>query len=97
MLSQTKPQTSLFTSLFYDGQVDASITIKDYSRKMSNIGYRETYYNIYSIPRLNSELRKIGYYIDKAIPFVIDIDLPKPQNTSGMTTYTIMTEEKARL
>ena len=74
-----------------------NITIRDYSRKMNDIPYRSTFYNIYSIPRLDYELKKIGYEIDKALPFEINIDLPKPDNTSGMTTYTVMTEEKKRM
>ena len=97
MIMNTKPKNVLITSLFYSGDVDANISIRDYSRKMSDIGYRETFYNIYSIPRLDSELEKIGYKIDKALPFEINIDLPKPENTTGMTTYTVMTEEKKRL
>jgi SAM-dependent methyltransferase len=97
MMSQTKPKYSLVSSLFYDGDVDATIKIKDYSRKMDNIGFRETYYNIYSIPRLDFELKKIGYRIDKALPFIIKTDLPKSNNTSGMYTYTVMTDENKRL
>jgi SAM-dependent methyltransferase len=97
MIFNTKPKNVLVTSLFYVGDVDANITIRDYSRKMNDIGYRETFYNIYSIPRLNYELSRIGYKIGKALPFEINIDLPKPDNTSGMTTYTVMTEEKKRM
>jgi SAM-dependent methyltransferase len=97
LLSQTKPKCSLVSSLFYNGDVDAFINIKDYSRKNNNTGFRETYYNIYSIPKLDNELKKIGFFIDKALPFVIDQDLPKPNDSSGMSTYTVMTDENKRL
>jgi SAM-dependent methyltransferase len=97
MILNTKPKTVLVTSLFYDGDVDAKITIRDFTRKMNDIDYRESFYNIYSISRLDYELKKIGYKIDKALPFEINTDLPKPNNTSGMTTYTVMTEEKKRI
>ena len=61
------------------------------------VEHREAFYNIYSISRFDNELKKIGYRIEKAIPFVINADLPKPNITSGMSTYTVMTKENIRL
>ncbi len=46
---------------------------------------------------MDNELKKIGFFIDKALPFVIDQDLPNPADSSGMSTYTVNTDENKRL
>jgi SAM-dependent methyltransferase len=97
LLHQTNPKYSFVTSLFFDGLVDAKIHIKDYGRKMGDIDHRSSYYNVYSIPRLNDRLRDIGYFIDQAIPFEIGVDLPKSEHAQGMSTYTVKTAEEKRL
>ena len=96
MLSFTSPQYAIVTSLFFEGMVDARIVISDFSRKMGDIDHRKTNYNIYSISRLNERLKGVGYFVDKALPFEIEVDLPKPKH-SGMTTYTVLTDEKRRI
>jgi SAM-dependent methyltransferase len=97
LLHQTKPGFSFVTSLFFEGQVDARILIKDYSRRMGEMDHRSSHYNIYSIPRFNDRLREIGYFIDQALPFEIGVDLPKPADTQGMSTYTVKTDDDRRL
>jgi len=87
LMSVTLPDYCVITSLFYDGPVEAQIKIKDITRSMGDINYRESYYNIYSLDLLKSNLEGIGYCIDQAIPFEIGFDLPKPDDGS-MSTYT---------
>jgi len=86
----------LITSLFYDGPVETKIKIKDFSRNMGEINYRESFYNIYSISRLKEFIKKYNYDIFFMEPFEIGIDLPKPLE-KGMGTYTIKVENHQRL
>lgn len=88
-----RPDWILITSLFYNGPVDTKIQIKDYSRKMNNKNYRKSHYNIYSIQKFENLFS--GYYIDKCVPFEIDIDLKK--NSDGMGTYTEKLESGKRI
>lgn len=96
LLSLVDAKWALVTSLFYDGPVDAEIKIKDYSRKMGDVNYRESYYNIYSLEILESKLNQIGYSLTKIKPFDIGFDIPKPISKS-MSTYTENTVDNKRI
>lgn len=76
-----------FTSLFYDGLVDCKIEVQEYNKPDDKDSFRTSFYNIYSLPRIESFLLQRGFKVFKYIPFEIDIDLAKPEH-SNMQTYT---------
>jgi len=76
-----------FTSLFYDGLVDCKIEVQEYHNPEDEKSFKTSFYNIYSLPRIQNFLLKRGFKIFKYTPFEIDIDLPKPEH-SNMQTYT---------
>ena len=92
------PKWILITSLYYDGPVDAKIKIIDFSRSMGNHNFRSSYYNIYSIDRLEQKVNKKGYRIINKEPFIFPYDLSKPQNSS-MGTYTekLLSEQRIQI
>ena len=81
------PKWVSFTSLFYDGLVDCKIEVKEYSNPEDETGFKTSFYNIYSLPKMQNFLLKRGFKVFKYTPFEIDIDLPKPEHTN-MQTYT---------
>jgi ubiquinone/menaquinone biosynthesis C-methylase UbiE len=88
------PQWIAVTSLAYDGQVSCTIEVTEYDDAVNP--YRESFYNIYSIPALKKCFENNGYPNVQAIPFEIDIDLPKPNDTK-MTTFTKALDDGHRL
>ncbi|MCP4153065.1 MAG: class I SAM-dependent methyltransferase [bacterium] len=90
------PQWILITSLFYDGPVETEIVVKDYSRQMGDKDHRRSYYNIYSLDRVKQYLKKYGYEMTRAEPFIFPFDLPEPPD-KGMGTYTITLSNNQRL
>jgi hypothetical protein len=81
------PEWIAATSLFYDGPVDATIKISDYTKPISGSESTEKFYNVYSLPRVKEFFGNRGYTEFCCQPFEIDIDLPKPDHR-GMGTYT---------
>jgi SAM-dependent methyltransferase len=73
------------SSLFYDGDVSCTIQVQDWSAGAPDP--RESYYNIYSLPRFREFLSRHGFASFRHMPFEIDIDLPRPKHT-GMGTWT---------
>jgi SAM-dependent methyltransferase len=96
-IKKLQPEWVLVTSLFYDGPVDALIKIRDHGRTMEEIPYRESYYNIYSIPQFEKALRENGFSISEYLPFHIGIDIPRKEGETGMATYTTKMEDGRRL
>jgi SAM-dependent methyltransferase len=84
------------TSLFYEGELNCTIQIKDYSKPIGDKKYSEYYNNIYSLRRIAEGFLSCGYEDFKYIPFEIDVDLPKPERP-GMGTYTERLENGRRL
>jgi hypothetical protein len=93
---KTKPDWILLTSLFYDGLVDAQIKITDWTKSVAGKKGRQTFYNIYSIPRFTDFAEKSGYRLDCASPFQLPIDLDRPSD-KGMGTYTIKRDTGERI
>lgn len=58
---------------FFDGNIDFDIKIKEYDRKDGD-GYRESYYNVYSLQRIKEEFQRYGYNNFKFEKF--DMDIP---------------------
>ncbi|MFX1554509.1 MAG: class I SAM-dependent methyltransferase [Promethearchaeota archaeon] len=84
------------TSLFYEGPINTTILIQDYSQKVGKKPFLESYYNIYSLDLIEQLLTENKFTIFKYKPFEIDIDLEQPK-TRRMGTYTIKTIEGKRL
>ena len=90
------PKWVSFTSLFYDGLVDCKIEVKEYSNPEDETGFKTSFYNIYSLPKMQNFLLKRGFKVFKYTPFEIDIDLPKPEHTN-MQTYTQKLQDGRRM
>jgi SAM-dependent methyltransferase len=80
-----KPKWIAFSSLFYDGPVEARIEITELNENGDGVSFKSPY-NVYSIPRINRFLQKLGYCA-RWKRFRINLDLSKPVH-SGMGTYT---------
>jgi SAM-dependent methyltransferase len=77
-----KPKWIALSSLFYEGDVTATVIVDEHQRS------RQSFYNVYSIPKLNRLAKQFGYNICKIEKFLIDVDLPKPTDLNFMSTYT---------
>lgn len=86
------PMTQIFTvirpkwiglsSLFYEGDISCRIEVDEHTRE------RKTFYNVYSIKKLNRLAKEHGYEVLMADRFDIGIDILKPVNVDLMGTYT---------
>lgn len=79
-----EPDWIAINSLFFDGDIETSTLIKDYTYDTP----KEYYYSTFSIFRIRSLCAQRGYNHFISVPFTIDIDLPKKDNWGGMGTYT---------
>lgn len=95
-LTLLNPEWIAISSLFYEGDIEYSIKLKNYYRPTEKQEFSEAYYNIYSILRIRKYLESLGYRKFDFKPFEIDIDLPKP-DSFDIGTYTIKTKEDKRL
>ena len=95
-IATLNPDWIAISSLFYNGEVDLRIEIKDYSRPGNSNPYKEGFYNIYPLPHVKNYFKKLGYSKFEYLRFDIDIDLPKPQS-KGMATYTEMLKNGRRI
>lgn len=84
------------SSLFYDGPVSARIEITDHASRAEGRESRESYYNVYSIPRTLAYLETLGYGRASFQSFDIDIDLAAPPD-KGMGTHTLELKTGRRL
>ena len=94
-LAELKPNWIAASSLFFEGNIDFEIKVKNYDR-YSNDGNHISYYNVYSLNRIREEFEKFGYNQFDYKKFNIDIDIEQkyPKN---MGTYTRRTVEGERL
>ena len=95
-LSMINPNWIAISSLFYEGDIDYTIKLKDYYRFSEDKEYEEMYYNIYSLKRVQKCFERLGYNQFDFIPFDIDIDIPKT-DSMDIGTYTIKTEDGKRI
>lgn len=86
-LIKLKPKWIAMASLFFDGEINCTIHIQDYTNPLAGNPYGEKNYNIYCLRLVKELFEEEGYTQFKFAPFEIDIDLPKPK-TKGMGTYT---------
>lgn len=71
-------------SLFFDGDIECSTLIRDYTYTPA----KEYYYSTFSLSRIQSLCEKRGYHYFYYVPFHIDIDLERKADWKGMGTYT---------
>ncbi len=80
-------QKSIFiSSLFYEGDIDFEIKVREYQREAGKKGFN-CYYNVYSLPRFKDFCRQLGAKKTKVYDFEMPIDLKKPP-LDQMGTYT---------
>lgn len=95
-LAMLNPKWIAISSLFYEGDIEYKIKLKDFYRSSSEYAYEEMYYNIYSLIRVRQYFEQIGYQKFSYMPFEIDIDLPKTDSLD-IGTYTQKTEDGKRI
>ncbi len=95
-LAKLKPDWIAISSLFYEGDIEYIVKVKDYYRPSGSKEYGEAYYNIYSLSRIKKYFKQLGYSRFSYIPFDIDLDLPKSESLD-LGTYTIKTEDEKRI
>lgn len=82
IMRKINPQWIALTSLFYEGDISCMIQLEEHKEK------RKYNYNIYSIPAVKRLCESEGYILTKIEPFIINIDIKKPQDIDYMGTYT---------
>lgn len=82
------------TSLFYAGPVSCDISVKQFDEELNQV--LDIYYNIYSLPIIETCLRERRYGNFQSTEFEIDIDIPLPESKL-MSTYTRNLEDGSRL
>lgn len=95
-LAKLNPKWIAVSSLFYEGDIEYTIKLKNYYRSSENKEFEEMYYNVYSLIRIRKYFEKLGYNKFEFMPFEIDIDLPKIDHMD-IGTYTVKTVEGKRL
>lgn len=95
-IARLNPDWIAISSLFYDGNVEYKIEVSDYTRKENNSDRMQSYYNIYSIPRIKELFRELGYNHFEYKSFDIDIDIEKTVS-DGLHTYTRRMEDGSRI
>lgn len=95
-IAELNPDWIAFSSLFYDGDIDYTILLKDYVDVAEGKEYTTCYYNISSIPRVRKLLYNLGYTAFEYTPFNIDIDLEQTVK-NGLGTYTKKLENGERI
>lgn len=83
------------TSLFYEGDADFEVKIRDCKHSEEEDNY--SFLNTYSIPRFTDfckreSAKKVLYHDMK-----LNLDLPKPEDPNELRTYTIKTTDDIRL
>lgn len=77
-----RPNWIGLSSLFYEGDISCRVEVDEHTRE------RKTFYNVYSIKKLNRLATEHGYEVLMADRFDIGIDISKPVNLDLMGTYT---------
>ncbi len=75
------------SSLFYDGDIDFSIMVREYKKDAGKDGFNKNY-NVYSLPQFKRFAFSLGVKSINVTDFNIKIDIPPPP-IDEMGTYTI--------
>jgi len=83
------------SSLFYDGDIDFEIKVREFKKESGKEGFN-AFYNVYSFPHFERFVYELGAENVKPYDFEIDIDIPRPP-TDQMGTYTVTLKNGKRL
>lgn len=95
-MCELKPAWLAFSSLFYEGMINYTISLQNYERPTETKEYSQAYYNIYSLPLVEKLLKEYGYSNFVFHKFVIDIDIEKPTH-KNLGYYTIKNSHGERM
>ena len=97
-ICKLRPRFIALSSLFYEGDIEWIINVKNYERpdESKNSDHTDAFYNIYSLPKIKRYLSEEGYDFFRFKSFEIDIDIPKPDSLDW-GTYTVRTDEGKRM
>jgi SAM-dependent methyltransferase len=95
-MASLQPRFIALTSLFYEGNISCEIRVTDHDRPGDGDLPHQSFYNVYSLPRIRAVLADAGYPHFEYRKFEIDIDLPRPSHP-GMGSYTEQTGDGRRL
>lgn len=88
-----RPRWIAISSLFYEGPVECSTTVREFENHLDVEPCRSSPYNVYSLPRFRDTLHAAGY-TTIAKPFEIDRHLPR--SSLGLGTYTLQLADGSR-
>lgn len=94
-LVQVTKQHIFLSSLFYDGDIDFEIKVREYQKEAAKEGFN-AYYNVYSYPRFEDYCYSLGARSVQPFDFEIGIDIAPPDRNL-MGTYTVRLENGRRL
>lgn len=83
------------SSLFYEGDIDFEIKVREFKKESGRGGFSE-YRNVYSLPRFTRFVRELGAKKVGVRDFEIGVDLPKGP-VDQMGTYTVKLENGKRV
>jgi ubiquinone/menaquinone biosynthesis C-methylase UbiE len=83
------------SSLFYNGDIDFEIKVREFKKRTSKLGFT-SYYNVYSYPHFEEFVYELGAKNVKSYDFHIKKDLQKPPRDQ-MGTYTLLLKNGSRL
>jgi len=83
------------SSLFYDGDIESEIKVREYQKQAGKTGFN-SYYNVYSYPNFEKFCLQLGAKKVTPFTFELKIDIPKPPK-EVMGTYTVRLENGKRL
>lgn len=94
LIGVTKEHVFL-SSLFYDGDIDFEIKVREFKKQSGQDGFN-AYYNVYSYPRFQEFVHRLGAREVRGHNFEIGIDIPRPP-VDQMGTYTVRLDDGKRL
>jgi len=94
LISMTKNHIFL-SSLFYDGDIDFEIKVREFKKNESKKKFN-AYYNVYSLPQFKKFVKGLGVKNIQVYNFDIGIDVEKPP-VDFMGTYTEKLENGKRM
>lgn len=83
------------SSLFYDGNIDFEIRVREFKKEAGKEGFNR-YYNVYSLPIFKDFVYGLGARNIEVYDFNIKMDVPQPP-IDQMGTYTVKLEDGRRL
>ncbi len=83
------------SSLFYDGDIDFEIKVREFQKEGGSDGFNR-FYNVYSLPQFKKFIYNLNVKNIEVYDFKIDVDIPKP-SPDHMGTYTVTLDDGNRL